>query len=191
MIDELTIRFGNDETVSVAYVYCNFRRKYEQQAEDLLASLLKQLAQGRPSLPESVRLFYDKHREQQTQPSFDEISKALQSVIVLYSKSFIIVDALDECQTSDGCQSRFLAQIFNLTAKYRANFFATSRFIPEITEKFNGITPLEIRASPEDVRIYVDGHISHLPSFVGRKPELREEVVTEITKAVDGMYVAL
>lgn len=56
---------------------------------------------------------------------------------------------------------------------------------------FHESTSLEIRASREDVRNYVDGHITHLPSFVGRDPGLKEQVATEIIKPVDGMYVAL
>jgi hypothetical protein len=191
VIDELTNRFGNDETVGIAYIYCNFRRRHEQRAEDLLAGLLKQLAQCRPTLPESMRLLYDKHAEQRTRPSFDEILKALQTVVAAYSKAFIIVDALDECQTSDGCRSKLLTEIFNLNDKYGANFFVTSRFIPEIMAKFDGSMFLEVRARLEDVRRYADGYISHLPSFVGRDPALKEQVVTEIAKAVDGMYVAL
>ena len=49
---------------------------------------------------------------------------------------------------------------------------------------------LEIRASEHDVRRYVDGHMSHLPSFVGRSLDLQEEIKAEIVKAVDGMYVS-
>jgi Cdc6-like AAA superfamily ATPase len=44
VIDELFTRFGNDENVCIAYIYCNFWRHDEQTAGDLLASLLKQLA---------------------------------------------------------------------------------------------------------------------------------------------------
>lgn len=191
VIDELTNRFGNDETVGIAYVYCNFRRIYEQKVEDLLASLLKELSQGLVGLPQSVKSLYNKHKDRRTRPSFDELSSALSSVTATYSRTFIVVDALDECQTTDGCQQIFLAEMFNLSAKPGTNFFATSRFIPEITERFRGMTTLEIRASPEDVQRYVDGHISRLPSFVGRNQQLVEEVATAIVKAVDGMYVAL
>ena len=73
--------------------------------------------------------------------------------------------------------------------KCEANIFATSRFIPEITEKFEGSISLEIRASDEDVRRYLDGHMSQLPAFVKRSPDLQEEIKTEIIKAVEGMYV--
>jgi hypothetical protein len=107
------------------------------------------------------------------------------------SRVFIIVDALDECQVSSGCRAILLSEMVNLRTKCGANVFATSRLIPEITEKFDGSTSLKIRASAEDVQRYVDGHISHLPSFVERSPDLQEEIKTEIVRAVDGMYVAL
>jgi hypothetical protein len=190
VIDDLITRFYNDPSIGIAFVYCNFWRQHEQRAEDLLASLLKQLAQGQSSLPDGIKSLYNKHKNMRTQPSFDELSRTLYIVAAMYSRVFIIVDALDECQESDGCRSRFLSEIFNLQAKSRANIFATSRFIPEITERFEGSMSLEIRASEHDVRRYVDGHMSHLPSFVGRSLDLQEEIKVEIVKAVDGMYVS-
>jgi hypothetical protein len=189
VIDDLNTRFHNDASTGIAYLYCNFRRRDEQRAEDLLASLLKQLAQGLSSLPNSVTDLYNRHKVKGTRP-YSEFSGALQSVAAMYSRVFIVVDALDECQVSDGCRSRFLSEIFSLQAKCGINVFATSRFIPEITEKFNRSTLLEIRASKEDVRKYLDGHIARLPGFVRRSPELQDEIVTEIIRLVDGMYVA-
>jgi hypothetical protein len=49
---------------------------------------------------------------------------------------------------------------------------------------------LEIRANNEDVQRYLDGHMSRLPSFVSRSSDLKEEIKSEIIKAVDGMYVS-
>jgi hypothetical protein len=184
-------RFQDDLSVGIAYLYCNFRRQDEQKAEDLLASVLKQLIQGLPSLPDTVKSLYDKHTAKGTRPSLDEISRSLQSVAALYSRVFIIVDALDECRASDGSRARFLTEVFSLQAKCRANLFATSRFIPEIAEKFDGSISLETHASVEDVRRYVHSHISHLPSFVGDNPKLQGDIETEIVNAANGMYVAL
>jgi len=180
----------NDGSIGIAYIYCNFRRQNEQKSEDLLANLLKQLAQSQHSLPESVKSLHDKHKDGHTRPSFDEISQTLLSVTAIYSRIFIIVDALDECQTFDGCRSRFLSGIFKLQAKYRSNLFATSRFIPEIVEKFEGSTVLEIRASSEDIRQYLDGNMFRLLGFVNRNPELQKEIKTGIDQSVNGMCVA-
>ena len=189
VVDDLFNRFHNDASVGIAYVYCNYRLQYEQRAEDLLINLLKQLSQERSSLPDSVKDLYDRHKAKRTRPLFEEISKALLSVATLYSRVFIVVDALDECQASDGCRSTFLRGIFNLQAKCGANLFATSRLIPEISEQFEGSTSLQIRASEEDVRRYLDGRMSQLPTFIGRNSYLQERIKTEIVGAVDGMYV--
>jgi hypothetical protein len=109
----------------------------------------------------------------------------------MYSRVFILIDALDECKVSHNCRKTFLSELFSLQAKCGANLFATSRFIPEISENFQASISLEIRASEHDVRRYVDSHMSYLPSFVGRSLDLQEEVKTGIVKAVDGMYVVL
>jgi hypothetical protein len=189
VVDELTARFTNDDSIGIAYVYCNFRRTAEQKAEDLLSSLLKQLSQGRPSLPESVKALYDKHKEKRTRPSVDEISGALHSVAAMYAKVFIMIDALDECQTSDGCRSRILTEISNLNSKCGTNFFGTSRFIPEITGKFGRSLSLEIRASKADIEMYLEGNMPRLTAFDDWNEQLREEIKTSISDAVDGMYV--
>jgi hypothetical protein len=189
VVKELNTRFQNDKRIGVAYLYCNFRQQDEQKAEDLLASLLKQLTQDQSSLPESVKSLYNNHKDKRTRPSFDEISRTLQSVAAMYSRVFIIVDALDECQVSDSCRMRFLSDIFNFQAKCQANLFVTSRFIPEINKKFDESIRLEIRASNQDVQRYLDSHISQLPSCVLHSSELQDEIKAAIIKAFGGMYV--
>jgi hypothetical protein len=106
-----------------------------------------------------------------------------------YSRVFIIVDALDKCQVSEGCRARFLSELFNFQAKAGANLFVTSRSIPEITSKFEGSISLEIRATHEDVQTYLAGQMDKLPSFVVSSPDLQNEIKTTISKVVDGMSV--
>jgi len=189
VVEELTTCFRKDENVGVAYFYYNFRQQDKQRAEDVLASLLKQLTQGPQSLPDSVKSLYGKHNHNRTRPSVEEISRTLQSVATLYSRVFIIIDALDECQVSDGCRSTFLSEIFNLQAKHRTNLFATSRFIPEITKQFDRCRSLEIRASKEDVERYLVGHMGYMLASDEWSKQLQDEIKTGISDAVDGMYV--
>ncbi|KAK3352642.1 hypothetical protein B0T25DRAFT_189655 [Lasiosphaeria hispida] len=188
VIDKLTADFRDDSSISIAYVYCNFRRKHEQKAEYLLASVLKQLAQHKPSLPETVKSLHDKHKDKQTRPSFDEISIALQSVASLYSRVFVVIDALDESPRD--CRSRFMSQIFSLQGKCGANIFATSRFIPDITTIFDQSVSMEIRASDDDIRRYLEGHIAEVvPSFVKKNEELQKHIITKISSAVSGVFL--
>lgn len=189
VVDELRTRFSKDQNIGLAYIYCNFRRQDEQKAEDLLSSLLKQLAQEWPFLPDSVQSLYVKHKDKRTRPLFDEISKTLQAVATMYSRVFIIVDALDECRSSDGDRERFLSNIFNFQDKVQANVFATSRPIPEISAKFCGSLSLEIRAIDEDVQTYLASQIYRFPSFVARNLNLQDQIKSTIAKAVGGMQV--
>jgi hypothetical protein len=187
VVEELTTRFSNDPTIGIAYIYSNFRRQDEQKIDDLLASLLKQLAMCQPSLPSTVKDLSDRHKTKGTRPSLDEILMSLQAVVTMCSRVFIIVDALDECQVSDGCRSIFISKIFELQAKTRAKLFTTSRPIPGIEKEFKGCLSCEILASDEDVRRFLDGHISQLLTFVLSRKELQEEIKTEIVRAVKGM----
>ena len=188
VIADLFNRFRNDTTVGIVYVYCNFRQKDDQKVDDLLLSLLKQLAESQYSLPGSVKDLYDQHKRKRTRPSLDEILRVLRSAATMCSRAFIIVDALDECQVSDGCRARFLSELFSLQT-HGVNIFATSRDIPDILDRFKTSVSLEIRATTDDVARYIEGHIGQLRSFVRENQQLQEEIKTGISEAVDGMYV--
>jgi NACHT domain len=189
VIDDLYTRFQCDANIGIAYLYCDFRRQHEQKTEGLLTNLLKQLAQKQALMPDGVQALYDQYRDQPKRPSLDEISRALHSVSTLYSNVFIIVDALDECQVTDGCRTRLLSEIFKLQARERVNIFSTSRFISGIQETFKESISLEIRARDEDVQTYLADHMTRLPSFVLSSPDLQNVVKATISKAVDGMYI--
>jgi Cdc6-like AAA superfamily ATPase len=189
VVEYLLTEFQNDTSVGIAYLYCNFRRQHEQKPLDLLASILKQLLQSQPSIPDNVKRLYEDCKAKRTYPSIEGISKALQSVIADRSRTFIIIDALDECQVSDGGCRKFLSEIFNLQAKAGVSLFVTSRIIPEITKEFEGSISLEIRASSEDMLIYLDGRIPWLlRSRISKYPDLQKMIRKEILNAVDGMY---
>ena len=144
VVDHLCTKFQNDASVGIAYIYCNFRGQDKQKPVDLLASLVRQLVQGQPLVPESVQHVYKCHKDKPGPPP-DDILKVLHNVVTNYSRTFIIIDALDECQVSDGSCGKFLSEVFNLQDKTGASLFTTPRFIPEITKEFEGAISLEIR----------------------------------------------
>lgn len=190
VVDHLETKFKNDANIGIAYLYCNYRQQQQQMAKDLLSSLLKQLSQGQRSVPAEVENLYMNHKTKQTRPYFNEIIDVLKSIIRLYSRVFIIVDALDECDVVNGARKSLLFELFNLQAKTEVNIFATSRFIPDIQQEFlkKGSVLVEIRASREDVQRYLNGQMPRLPRCVSRSHDLQEKINATIIKAVDGMY---
>ncbi|EGX51842.1 hypothetical protein AOL_s00043g576 [Orbilia oligospora ATCC 24927] len=189
VIDDLYQKYRTDSDTCIAYVYFSFKQQLTE--EEFFSYLLKKLSMARPSLPEEVRLLYEDHKKEKTRPTVQEVLRALKTVMSLYEKLFFAVDALDECQSYDdgGCRGRILDRLFELQAEYGVNIFATSRFILDISNRFErlGSAMLKIRATDEDIRRYLDDQVSR-----SERPLLksyREEIITEITKAVDGMFL--
>ncbi|KAK1248600.1 hypothetical protein MKX08_006820, partial [Trichoderma sp. CBMAI-0020] len=157
VIDDLLYgRYKDDASVGISYLYCDFRRHNEQKTNDLVANLLKQLIQKQRRIPDCVQILYDEYNEIQKRPSLTELLEALHSVSRLYSKVFILVDALDECQETDGCRRIFLSEILKLQRETNVNIFATSRFVQEIADTFDQSVHFEIRAKDEDVQAFLD-----------------------------------
>lgn len=193
MIDHLHNLFSGHQNVGIAYVYCNFRRQDEQKAEDLVASLVKQLASSLLSFPDALKELHGRYIKTKTLPSLSELALALNSVVSLYEERvFIVVDALDECRLSDGCRSNFLGKLSDLQSacgpKVNINIFATSRpGISDIEKNFEGHPSLEILASRQDIERYLQGHMGELSRVVDRGQGLRQKIITTILDAVDGM----
>ncbi|OQE93683.1 hypothetical protein PENNAL_c0005G05905 [Penicillium nalgiovense] len=191
VIDNLYDRFGSGGEVAIAYLYCSFNRHDEQSAIELLSNLLKQLAQSQPSLDSSIRKMYDEHTAKGTRPSMGEISDTIQvlSKPSEFAKVYIVIDALDECRMNDGSRTRFLDAMFELQDARNINLLVTSRFIPDMNERFKEKPTLQIRASMADVTRYLQGNLAMLPAFVSRNLDLQTEISTNITRAVDGMFL--
>jgi len=179
---------NQEENFAIAFVYCDFQQRAQQKPVGILASLLKQLIQKLPSVPESVKLLHKEHKNNTSAscPNTD-ISKALQSVASDYARVFIVIDALDEFQDSKS----LLPEIFKLQSNTGANLFITSRPEKDIQKEFQGSIPLEIRARHEDLKKYIDRRTLDLDIFQDEDKELKEEIRVKIknkvTDAVNGM----
>ncbi|KAM6524164.1 hypothetical protein FSOLCH5_004768 [Fusarium solani] len=62
--------------------------------------------------------------------------------------------------------------------------------MPDIQENFtDNAIELEIRASEEDVGRYLDSRVASLSKVVRSNPKLREDIKTEVVRAVNGMFL--
>ncbi|KAF7552232.1 hypothetical protein G7Z17_g4455 [Cylindrodendrum hubeiense] len=110
-------------------------------------------------------------------------------IAALYSRVFFIIDALDEYQEADGSRMTFLREIIELQAKYGTSIFATSRFIPEVMQNFNGSISVELRASKGDMETYIEGHMQELACPIDNDPDLQAQIMSVISDAADGMFL--
>ncbi|KAK2592122.1 hypothetical protein QQS21_010193 [Conoideocrella luteorostrata] len=189
IVADLASRFHAAKDIGIAYIYCDFRRQGEQKAHDLLSNLLKQLSEHCSSIPAVVDNLYGAYKEKPCRPTLQEILNALHLVAKDFSRVFIVVDALDECNTTDGCRTNFLSELFKLQDRTEVNILATSRFTQDLVHHFKNSATLEIRAHTDDVQKYLAGQMRILPSFVLEDPELQHDIKTAISKAIDGMFL--
>ncbi|PSN59250.1 hypothetical protein BS50DRAFT_658884 [Corynespora cassiicola Philippines] len=184
-VDHL-LKSTHNSSHGVAYVYCNY--KEEQDTSSMLAAILKQLVQGRPSTAAPVERLHQQHATRGTTPSLEDIFSTLRDVLTNYTAVYVVIDALDECQNSNGARSQFLAKLKDLRAVRDIRLMATSRFIPEIEDAFREDPRLEVKASKEDVERFVAGQMYRLPRCIQRDSALQGIVREKIVEAVDGMY---
>lgn len=187
LVDYLVDTFNDDPKIGVAYLYCNFQRQEEQKAEYFLANLLKQLAEHRSPLPQSLTLLHERLSKLKKRPLLGDLSESFQSVLSLYSRVFIVVDALDEWDDADGSRTQFLNLIFDIQSNLGLNLFVTSRFIHDIEERFRGLPSVEISPSRADIFKFLDKRMYQLPDFVRSNDDLQEEIKNHIESAIDGM----
>jgi hypothetical protein len=173
--------------IGVAYLYCNYKRQSEQTAPNLVAAIIKQLVQDRPSIAQFLSILYDRHRVRRTRPPLEELLSILKSVLANYSRVYVVLDALDECPERDGTRRQLLRLFRTLQQRIDLRFMATSRQIPEIVEEFKGMPLVEVRASNSDLERFVMGNVNRFAKFVRLNTDLQDLVQNRVVKAADGM----
>ncbi|KAF7335742.1 Ankyrin repeat domain containing protein [Mycena venus] len=174
------------DNIGVAVIYLNHKDTEAQSPQNLLAGLWRQLV-WQKSIPSTVYQLYEKHRELGTRPSLEEIRADLSSMISEYSQVFVIVDALDEYPE---VQCGILLE--NLLGLGPAvNLMLTSR--PHIdVAGFSSPDSLEIRASENDIRQYVQAQIAQSPRLddhIRKRPDLLAEIETRVISGSEGMFL--
>lgn len=177
---------------SVAYIFCNHKREGTVgRLDDLLASLLQQLACGQSPLPTCVHSLYDFHVEKGTRPSVEELSRALEAVVSISSRVFLVLDGLDECNDA---RRPFLKAVFKFQETQNINVLATSRNNPDIAKYFRNSPTVRVFATRQDIGRYLDAHlmgdVGDLPSFVSGcdHAALRSDIKSTIVDASQGLY---
>ncbi|VUC23741.1 unnamed protein product, partial [Clonostachys rosea] len=189
VVDSLLKDSRSDPSMGIAFIFCNYRHTAEQSCEKLLCSVLKQLAAPLPSVPVQLRSLKENHSSRATRPSIQELLGLLQVILDNYSITYLVIDALDEFQSSDDSRARFLNGLSNIQQHSELSILLTSRPTLDIRNHFRKATKLEIFAANDDILKYIKSRMPDLPSFIRTDLSLREEVITGIAGAVRGMFL--
>jgi hypothetical protein len=171
------------ENVAITYIYCSYKEQRDQTVLNLIASLLKQLVQRNAVISEKIISLYNSHIKKQTPLMLEECSNLLKSEARRFSKVFMVIDALDECSESSGTRMSFLTEIQKLQPSI--HLLVTSRYIPPIDREFEKASHVEIRASDDDIRRYIESRIERerrLLRHVQADPGMRETIINTIVE---------
>lgn len=186
VIDTIKITLASS-TVGLAFLYCVYAERFDQTIDQLLGSLIQQLLLQQNVIPEDVRKLYNSHKLSNTRPDLAELSKHLGSIVSLFSRVYIVVDALDECDESNKTRSSLLAHLRNLDTHVQLLF--TSR---PLEETLPDAVQFEVTAQEDDMRRYLSAQIKKEPGLAklcNDNGDLQEEILDKIIAKAGGMSV--
>jgi hypothetical protein len=175
--------------VATAFLYCTYAERNDQTIEQLLGSLIQQLLLWQSIIPKDIVELYNSHKRFNTRPDIAELSTHLRSVASLFSKVYIVVDALDECDEANKTRSSLLIQLQSL--EKHIQLFFTSRPLGEI-ESLRDAAQFKICAQEDDMRKYLSAKIQQerrLAELCTKYGDLEEEILDKIIVKADGMSV--
>lgn len=174
--------------IGIAYIYCNYQRHDEQSKKSIFENILKQLISRRPGLCHLVQALRQRCSMRQSRPTFNEISDTTRAIVQNLKRVFIVIDAVDECNELNGTRFDLLNEL-RMLQQLGANIFITARQgIVNITHHFQDFISVEISATDEDIRRYLNGQTHRLRLYIKESQDLVAEIINSITNAAQGMY---
>ena len=176
-----------DDNIAVTCLFCNYRDRAAQSAETFMANLLKQIIQQQCTISPGLKHLYEERKE--IQPTFAELARLFSHEISHFSKTFVLIDALDETSEHEDIRTLVLSELQDQPI----NLLVTSRYEKSIERRFETAERLEIRASAADVQTYVEARIPSehlLARHIQADSSLKDTIVDSIVEKSQGMYVS-
>ncbi len=186
VVDELMAT--DSEDVGVAYMYCDYADKDNQTAENIMASLVKQLSLRKPSTLDHIQNLYEQCGSGKAKPGVTKLTETLRNLCTVYKRIYIVIDALNECDEES--RKLLLAQ-FEKVDHSTVRIFLTSRpHLIEMQRKYDEFPQIEITAKDSDIREFILNNIKekdNLLELIEDTAQLKEKIITAITSKANGM----
>lgn len=142
------------------YIYFDHTDQLQQRPIRVLGSLVKQLASQSGYQQRELEGLYEKL--QGGDPTLDQLYAILFMATSVFSQTFAIFDALDECDKN--IQRKYFLPLFHRMANDGVKLFLTSREHPEdIQDSFKNFRKVKLYARDEDIASYIIQKIEENP----------------------------
>ena len=154
----------------------------------MIACLVRQLIGRSKKLPQQLYRLYEELELQKRRPDLEELKNLLISLCNERERTFILVDALDECDAIH--ERRRLLPLLESLPHGSTRLFVTSRPNNEdIHRIFRNAFQISISAPNYDIQRFVTETMEGRQEFIDRlTPELKEQIVTTVSSRASGMY---
>jgi hypothetical protein len=189
VVDELMGTDGED--IGVAYMYCDYADRDNQTAENIIASLVKQLSLQKPSTLDHIQKLYEQCDRGKARPGVTKLTETLRNLCTVYRRIYVVIDALDECD--DESRELLLAQLEKADHSIVRIFLTSRPHLIEMQRKFGEFPQVEIMAKDSDIREFIQNSIrekANLLELIEDTAQLEEKIVILITSRAKGMWVA-
>jgi len=187
-IDKVRLHFSDDPEIGIASLYLgddesNQPRKNEM--ESCVRRLLRQFVvcgKEKYDLP-SLWALVDEHSVVGAMPHYEELRKALHTVMRNFRRTYIFIDSLNVLNSL----GEIMAMFHSFQVDLGTNMFYTSRPEPSVEKFFTDVPALTIRPTTEDVLRVLDAEMKKMPDGMRLDPELQLQIKAMVTDGVDGM----
>ncbi|CAG2000163.1 unnamed protein product [Fusarium graminearum] len=176
---------------TVLAFFFDFTDTKKQRLEDLVRSLAIQLYHTGIETARMLDCLYASHNNGRKQPDLRALSNCINAMMQDSGKVFIVIDALDECKTTDEVL-RWVGGLASSNVKTLITGRPDAKFQSEITQLINepNFFLLDKQNINADIRSYVETTLETKPDFV--RKSLPRDIIDEIRERIgdgsDGMF---
>ncbi|KAJ7020640.1 hypothetical protein C8F04DRAFT_1274856 [Mycena alexandri] len=180
-----------DETKTppvVVFFYFNFRNNDAQNVEIMLRRIVLQLS---AASPQPYKILNDQYKASNGQklPSFQNLVEILKRLLQDLGRTYIILDALDECDAAGFNQLVNLVAMLRLWTATPLHLLLTSQTRPVFTRGFEGSPRinLEFELQQADIKLFITSELDTNFDLAAWKSQ-EKKVVDGIARKSNGMF---
>ncbi|KAI9662456.1 MAG: hypothetical protein M1821_008623 [Bathelium mastoideum] len=190
IIEDIQSLISSDSTAVLAYFYFDFNDASKQKVSSFVRTLLAQFVHPERVPPKPISDLYARYKGINDIPPVGELLNALISTSNLYSKVYIVCDALDEC-----AERRLLLDFLRDLIKRRpttVNMLFTSRQERDIEACLQPLVSSNIMiqaANVEaDIRLYVSNVLQRDENLRILPVSLHKDITEGLATKAEGMF---
>lgn len=177
-------------TIGIAYVYCSYKDTQRETAVNLLSTIVQQLLLQSFANVVGVLDLFQGHAKQKTRPALSEVQDLLRVSLRGFNRTYVVVDALDECTDIDENRETFVTELTSLLPNI--SLLLVSRPLPHLKSRLANATQIELQAHDEDIIEYVKERVAlsqRMHSHMQKDPKILQTIISKVLKKVKGMFL--